>query len=86
MSLGLRLGWAVLACAGLSFAPALAVDRGAVPVVSTKVERGIRRRKLAEPSASPRYRRSKNPPHRRPLRANRLHVSRRTWRRHRRGR
>jgi hypothetical protein len=81
---GLSIAAAML---GVSATPtaAASIDR-MLPSAPAKATRAVRRLRMAEPETAPCYRRSKNPRHRRPLRPNRLHISRRTRRRHRRQR
>lgn len=78
----------LIAIACLLASPALSIGNvGAMATVTAlpaKLDRAARRQKLALPTVAPLYRRSRNPRHRRPLRGNRLHISRRVRRRHRR--
>jgi hypothetical protein len=63
-----------------------AIHHAIAPDMGGRTVGSARRAKRALASTAARYRRSRNAPHRRSLRANRLHVSRRTRRRHRRAR
>jgi hypothetical protein len=79
-SIASALGLAALAL------PALAATshQAVVAAVPAKQLKAVRRLRMAAPEAAPRFRRSRNKPPRRQLRANRLHISRRVRRRHRR--
>jgi hypothetical protein len=77
-------GMLALACA-----PAMAIAPGfeaIAPRAPKKQIKAAKRARMAEAGAAPVYRRSKNAPPKRKLKANRLHVARRTRRRHRRAR
>jgi hypothetical protein len=76
-----------LAFLGAMFASPIMAQPAIMPAptsvtLSAPAER--RRRRFSAPDMAPRYRRSRNAPTRRRLRANRLHMSRRVRRRHRR--
>lgn len=72
----------LLAVSGM-FAPSAAAP-AVVPAQPKKQLKAVKRQKTAEAVDAPKYRRSKNPPTRRKLRANRLHISKRVRRKHRR--
>ena len=78
------LGASMLACAAAVPAVAQVDARAVVPAVPKKMVRAAKRQRTAEATYAPQWRRSKNPPTRRRLKANRLHVSKRVRRRHRR--
>jgi len=72
---------------GIGIASAAAPTQAVLPRSSSKAERVTRRQTLTSGGDwGPRRYRSKNPADRRRLRANRLHISRRVRRRHRRQR
>lgn len=73
-----------MALAGAMMAvPAMASQPVVIEAERHSAPRESRARR-SRPVAAPVKRRSKNPPHKRKLRANRLHVSRRVRRKHRR--
>lgn len=76
---------AIGAFGAISYAPAGGAQ-AVMPRDSRKVTRAERRHYAVRPDVAPFYRRSKNLPQRRRLRANRMIISRRVRRRHRRGR
>lgn len=83
-----NLGLAGAAMMGvvMSLPASSAIHHAIAPDMGGRTGVSVRRAKRALASAPARYRRSRNAPHRRGLRANRLHVSRRVRRRHRRAR
>ena len=83
-----NLGLAGAAMIGvvMSLPASSAIHHAIAPEASSRTAGSVRRAKRALASTPARYRRSRNAPHRRTLRTNRLYVSRRTRRRHRRAR
>jgi len=75
---------AAASCLSVTAAPVMA--QAVLPAEQRRLSRAERRHQATRPNAAPINRRSKNPPQRRKLRANRLIVSRRVRRRHRRRR
>lgn len=83
-SLGLALGLVSLMVGATPVLSTSASLQATLPAVPKKQLKAVKRQKTAASEAAPRYRRSKNPPTKRKLRANRLHTSKRVRRRHRR--
>ncbi len=74
----------ILAAPLFGFAPAAAASRAILPAAPKKQVRAAKRQRLALPTLAPVHRRSKNPPTKRKLKSNRLHISKRVRRKHRR--
>ena len=60
--------------------------RATLPATPKKQRKAMKRQKAAQVDVAPQYRRSKNPPTKRRLKANLRHVSKRVRRKHRRAR